>query len=307
MQTFTVDPEDIGERFDIVVREHIDMSRSQIQKHIKRGQIKLNQSSAQASTIIEDGDVVQYPAEILRDDTPEKPEPPKLEVLHEDAHTLVVNKPANLLVHPAPGHEGKATLVDSLLQYDPSISDIGDDKTRPGIVHRLDKDASGVMIVAKTPEAFVHYKRAFKAREVKKTYLALAYGQIEKNHDKIDFKIARSKQQGKMVARPKSQKGKEAETVYDVVERFRTATYVKVRTLTGRTHQIRVHFQAIGHPLVGETLHTVDLNNINPIEIDRIFLHAHKITFNGPDNKEQTVTAPLPDELERLLDNLPKN
>jgi 23S rRNA pseudouridine1911/1915/1917 synthase len=307
MQTFTVDAEDIGERFDIVVREHIDMSRSQIQKHIKRGQIKLNENAAQASTIIEDGDRVSYPAEILKDDTPEKPEPPTLEVLYEDEHTLVVNKPANLLVHPAPGHEGKATLVDSILAYDASIGDVGEDKKRPGIVHRLDKDASGVLIVAKTQEAFHHYKQAFKKRDVKKEYRALAYGQIEKKHDKIDFKIARSKQQGKMVARPKSQKGKEAETVYDVIERFRTATYVNVRTLTGRTHQIRVHFQAIGHPLVGETLHTIDLNNINPIEIDRIFLHAHKITFKNLDNNEQTVTAPLPDELEEVLDNLPKN
>jgi 23S rRNA-/tRNA-specific pseudouridylate synthase len=161
------------------------------------------------------------------------------------------------------------------------------------------------MVIAKNQPAFTHLKRQFMGRHVKKEYTALAYGALPKDHDTIALKIARSKSRRRMVARPEGQEGKEAITEYDVVARYKTATLARVRTLTGRTHQIRAHFKGIDHPLVGDTLYAKrHMRHIKPIPLARIFLHAGKLTVPLPNGTIKTFESPLPKELGALLSNL---
>jgi 23S rRNA pseudouridine1911/1915/1917 synthase len=230
-----------------------------------------------------------------------------LDILFEDDDILVVNKPAGLLVHAAASSPGEETLADALREHAPGLIGVGDEpEVRSGIVHRLDRDVSGVMVVAKTQPAFERLKEAFKAREVGKQYVALVYGKLPKDHDVITMNIARSKRTGKMVARPVSQEGAEAITAYDVLERFKTATLVRAVIKTGRMHQIRAHFFGIGYPVVGDTLHTRRIKNIRPLELGRLFLHAETLTVPMADGTAKTFTAPLPDELQAILKKLPK-
>ncbi|OGL66944.1 hypothetical protein A2856_00375 [Candidatus Uhrbacteria bacterium RIFCSPHIGHO2_01_FULL_63_20] len=231
---------------------------------------------------------------------------PKLDILYEDPDLLVVNKPAGLLVHEAASAPGEKTLVDLVLAHDPKIKDVGE-AGRDGIVHRLDRDVSGVMAIAKTRAVAEHLKDAFSTRDVGKEYVALVYGKLPKDHDVISFKIARSKRTGKMVARPHSQEGKDAVTEYDVLDRFKNHTLVRLKILTGRTHQIRTHMLAIDHPVVGDTLYAKKrMKNIRPLEMDRLFLHSQRLEIPMLDGSRKAFTAPLPDDLAELLKTLPK-
>jgi len=230
-----------------------------------------------------------------------------IEILYEDEGLLVVNKPAGLLVHKTGAKREEVTLIDELVKDRPGMKDVGDDPARPGLVHRLDKDVSGVMAIAKTPEAFEHLKSQFMNRTAQKEYLALVYGKLPKDEGTINFKIARSKSRGRMTSRSGEQEGKEAITEYEVLERFRTATLVRVNIKTGRTHQIRSHFLALGHPVVGDKLYYIKrMRNIRPIEMDRIFLHAKKLTIDLLDGSRKTFETDLPDELKTILEPLPK-
>lgn len=229
-----------------------------------------------------------------------------LDIIFENDDLIVINKPAGVVVHPAKGHEDEPSLIGEILKRNPEIKNVGDDPSRPGIVHRLDKDVSGLLVIAKNQNAFEFLKSQFQNRTITKEYTALVYGKLPKDHDVITFKIARSKASGKMVARPETQEGKEAKTEYDVLKRFKNHTLVRVILYTGRTHQIRVHFQAIDHPLVGDKLYAKKkMKNIRPIEMDRIFLHANKLGFTLPDGTGKIFEIPLPDELKILLNNLP--
>lgn len=281
----------------------MEASRASIQKLIKQGSITVNDAAAKPGTILALGDRVFYPEVELAVSVRNEPAP-VLDVVYEDDDLLVINKPAGLLVHEALPGERRATVVDALLERSPQIAQVGDDPTRPGIVHRLDKDVSGLMVIAKTPEAFDTLKRQFQDRTVVKEYLALVYGALPKETDTIALKIARSKQKGRMVARTGAQEGKEALTTYDVLKRYATATYVRVKILTGRTHQIRVHFQALGYPVVGDKLYKVRHMKFREMPLDRLFLHSHKLTIKLMDGREKAFTVPLPDELEDVLRKL---
>ncbi len=228
-----------------------------------------------------------------------------LSILFENDDVVVFDKPAGVLVHAAPGlHE--PTMVDALLAHNPKMRGIGEDPLRPGIVHRLDKLASGVMIAAKTQGAFTHLKRQFAERHAKKEYLALVYGKLPRDTGTITFPLARSKKTGKMVAKPHGEEGRDAITHYEVIRRFKIATLMHVRIETGRTHQIRAHFRAIDHPIVGDPLYgKKHMRHIRPIELPRIFLHAERLTIELPGGEIKTFTAPLPQELEALLNILP--
>ncbi len=291
-------------RLDIVLTSLIKQSRSQIQKLIKTGVVTVNNKPVTPHLALEEGDVVSYPEHV--DVVPEARVTPVLEILYEDNDILIINKPAGLIVHRAHELDNDPSVVDALLERYPPIKDVGDDEARPGIVHRLDKDVSGVLAIAKSKDAYEHLKKQFQDRTTKKEYLALVYGQLPRNQDRIELKIARSKVRGRMVARAQLQDGKDAITDYEVLKTFKTTTYVRVHILTGRTHQIRVHFLAIDHPLVGDRLYKKTyMKNIRPIELNRIFLHAHALTINLMNGEEKTFTAPLPNELEQILETQP--
>ena len=304
MPTIEISAEHKGERLDKFLTQTMEATRSQIQRLIKQGGITLNGNQIKAGEILSVGDLVFYP-EVELDAHVKKEAAPVLNVLYEDDDLLVIDKPAGLLVHEALKDEHRATVVDGLLERHPEIADVGDDPTRPGIVHRLDKDVSGLMVIAKTQAAFDSLKNQFQNRTIKKEYLALVYGSLTKETNTIDFKIARSKVKGRMVARTGEQDGKDAITQYDVLTRFSTATYVSVRILTGRTHQIRVHFQALGHPLVGDKLYKVRGMKFREIPLNRVFLHSHALTIRLMDGKEKSFTTPLPEDLQTLLRTLP--
>ncbi|MFA4845400.1 MAG: RluA family pseudouridine synthase [Patescibacteria group bacterium] len=305
MPEIHVKTEQANERLDRFLTLNMETTRSQIQKLIEAGSVTVNREVAKSNRRLETGDVVFYPeAEVITHTKTEVA--PLLDILYQDDDILVINKPAGLLVHEAFKDEMRATVVDALLESFPEVTDVGDDPKRPGIVHRLDKDVSGVMAIAKTQAGFEHLKRQFQERTLTKEYLALVYGSLPKDHDVITFKVTRSKAKGRMVARPESQEGKEAHTEYEVLERLNTTTYIRVKILTGRTHQIRVHFQAIGYPIVGDKLYKVKGMKFRPIELDRLFLHAHKLTVRLMDGHEKTFETGLPVELERLLRFLKK-
>jgi len=291
------------QRLDVFLASQLELSRSQIQKLIKAGEVTLSGESVRPNARLETGSVIFYPEDEML--VPVKSSPaPMLDVLFQDDSVLVINKPAGLIVHQATPHDTDPTVVDALLELHPEISDIGEDPTRPGIVHRLDKDVSGVMVIAKTQEAFGELKKQFQNRTVEKEYIALVYGSLPEDHGIIDLKIARSKARGRMVARPESQEGKESKTEYTVIERLPSTTHVRVRIHTGRTHQIRVHFHALGHPLVGDKLYKMRKMKFKPIELDRIFLHARRLGITLPGGERKIFETPLPSELQTLLRKL---
>lgn len=251
---------------------------------------------------------------------------PEIEIIYEDKNYLVINKPSDLIVHGAPGIKDK-TLVDWLLKKYPEMENVGEDKTRPGIVHRLDKDVSGLMVIAKTNEAFFDLKEQFQKRDINKEYLALVHGQIDKDYDEIKFAIKRAKQGYKMAALPlnvddllvrKSPKSRDrgnidgffkarpAITHFKVLKRYINFTYVEVKIETGRTHQIRVHFFAYGHPLVGDNLYYTKKSKEKnkKVGLDRVFLVASKLSFTNLEGEEKKFSINLPKKLESFF---PKN
>jgi len=298
-------PEGIeNERLDVFLAHEFDISRSRIQKVMKNGGVLFDGKPAKPNQAIYTGNIIEIP-ETFEEPKTEKGELPELTILYEDDDVLVIEKPAGLLVHQANEADRVVTLVDVLRNKYPNIHLVGDDEARPGIVHRLDKNVSGVMIVAKTQKAFDHLKDQFKTRMVEKEYVALVYGQLSKDLGTIRLKIARSKKKGHMVSRPEDGEGKEAVTHYEVLERYKTTTLVKVNIETGRTHQIRVHFHANDHSVVGDPLYKKhQMKNIRPIKLDRIFLHARRLTITLPNGERKTFESDLPKQLADILKNL---
>ncbi len=306
MPKITITEQEVGTRIDQMLTDRLEISRSKVQKIIKAGEVTVNSKVAKPNHKLEENDEVEFP-EI--DTTPIVKDPkdtPTLNILYEDDDLLVINKPAGLIVHPVVEEDINPTVVDAVLKLHPEVINVGDDKIRPGIVHRLDKAVSGTMVIAKTQEMFENLKEQFQNRTIGKEYLAMVYGKLPKDHGTINLKIARSEGRGKMVARTGDQEGKDALTEYDVIQEFKNTTYIKVKIHTGRTHQIRVHFYAIDHPLVGDKLYKKKkMRHVRPIEMDRIFLHAHKLSLVLKDGSQKTFTSPLPKELQELMDNLP--
>lgn len=306
IQQFEVNDTQVGERLDVFLSEVLELPRGKTQKLIKSSSVRVGDEVGKPGYKVKEGDLIEVRNEIAIESSIEKTGP-GFNVLHEDDDVLVIDKPAGLLVHRANAEDTSWTLVDALLKRNPEIAGVGDaPEERPGIVHRLDKTASGVMVVAKNQAAFDHLKRQFVDRLAKKEYTALVYGQMEQAAGEINFRIGRSKRSGKMVALPEeSKEGREAITLYDVIQEYSTTSLLKVQIKTGRTHQIRAHMQAIDHPIVGDPLYKKkQMKNINPIELDRIFLHAAKLTIELPCGETKTFEAPLPDELQEVLTNL---
>ena len=293
--SFDATDADAGRRLDHFLQRRLaDFSRARIQSWIKSGRVLINGEPGKPSALLRAADRVEVePADL----PPLKAEPENLpvKILYEDAAVIAVDKPAGLTVHAGAGaHSG--TLVNRLVHHFGSLSQIGGEM-RPGIVHRLDKGTSGVLLVARTDAAHRALAAQFASRTVEKTYLALVEGRIAQDSGRITLPITRDPiRRTRMTARLGH--GREALTEYRVIERFEKFTYLEVRIGTGRTHQIRAHFAAIGHPVAGDRLYGAKAG-------DRIFLHAWRIAFTSPATGERVqVESPLPAELRRSLAGL---
>ena len=305
MMEFVVQETMVNQRIDQVLSTTFGVSRAHIQHMIKEGLVQKSDTPLKSSFMVHAGDKVillQSPTESPLFILSKRP----LDILYEDTDVLVINKPAGIAVHPTHEHDTQETLVEALLQYLPSIKNIGDSPLRPGLVHRLDKGVSGVMIIAKTPSAFLFLKHQFAERLVQKNYLGLVYGTLPNETGTMRFRIGRSKTQGRMVAYPEmSEEGKEAITHYEILQSLKTTTFVKIHIETGRTHQIRVHFYASDHPIVGDPLYKKQhMKHIKPIPLARLFLHSSSLTCTLPNGNTQTFESPLPSELFNLLESL---
>jgi 23S rRNA pseudouridine1911/1915/1917 synthase len=281
-----------GERLDHFLQARMSgYSRARIQAWIKDGLVSVNGEPAKPSTILRGGEQIDVsPADPppLRAEAEDLP----IEILYEDASVIAVNKPAGLVVHAGAGaHSG--TLVNRLVHHFKSLSQVGGE-LRPGIVHRLDRGTSGVMLVARTDAAHRALAAQFSGRTTEKTYLALVEGRVNADSGRITKPIARDpSHRTRMTAR--LDHGRDALTEYRVLRRFEKFTYLEVRIGTGRTHQIRAHLASIRHPVAGDKLYGAQI-------ADRVFLHAWRIRFDSPATGERvTVEAPLPEDLERWL------
>jgi 23S rRNA pseudouridine1911/1915/1917 synthase len=306
MPKLIVDETQQKKRIDQVMVEVLEISRAKIQTLIKSGEITLNDKIAKPHTPVQLNDVVVYPKISTK---PPKQEVSNIElpILYEDDDLIVINKPAGLIVHRTNELDVRPSVADLLVKKYKGIKKVGDNPLRPGIMHRLDREVSGVMVIAKTQSMFDDLKKQFQNRTVEKKYTTLVYGKLPKEHDVIKFAIARSKSQGRMVARTGDQEGKEALTEWDVVERLKNKTLVDVKIHTGRTHQIRVHFLAIDHPVVGDRLYRKkNMRHTKEKNLGRLFLHARSLSIRLADGKKKTISAPLPKELKAVLDALPR-
>ena len=301
--TYTLHVEEDGGRIDTFIAEVLpDLSRTAVQRLIDAGTVTVNGAAPRSSYKVRRGDTVVVhipPAQPVA----LSPEALPLDILYEDADILVVNKAAGMVVHPGAGNYS-GTLVNALLAHCDDLHGIGGE-LRPGIVHRLDKDTSGVMVVAKNDHAIHALQRQFKRREVRKIYIALVIGNIEQAEGVIEAPIGRHRVHRKRMAVVAN--GKPARTRWRVRGRYRDAhtriyTLLDVRLLTGRTHQIRVHFAWLGYPLVGDAVYGPAHS---PLPAPRQFLHARTLTFQHPRTEDKmTFSAPLPDDLATFLASL---
>jgi 23S rRNA pseudouridine1911/1915/1917 synthase len=293
-----------GERLDKALADvHPDLSRVQWQKLIKEQQVSVNGRWAKASMRLEGGEVVTavLPAIVETDLIPEDI---PLDSRYEDDDLLVINKPAGMVVHPGTGHDSR-TLVHAVLHYCPDVLGVGYEK-RPGIVHRLDKYTSGLIIVAKNDRALWHVQKQFRERTVEKVYLALVEGHLEPAAALIDAAIGRAPNHRKrmeVIPPNSSATAKSAQTHYAALVTYDDYTLVECRPKTGRTHQIRVHMAYIGFPIVGDNVYGTRRTRRTPL--GRHFLHAAQLTFRRPSDDEPITTkAELPSDLQAFVDQL---
>ncbi len=279
-----------------------ELSRSRIQSLIKEGQVKANaQVVTKSGWPVNTGDELSVnlpevaPTGIIAEDIP-------LEVIFENEDVAVVNKPAGMVVHPAAGH-ASGTLVNAALAEFEDLEGIGGEM-RPGVVHRLDKDTSGIIVLAKNDRALTALQEQFKSRQVRKVYIALVDGAPPTPTGRVEAAIARDPAHRKKMAVVSLAKGRHAESEYRTLETFPQHTLVEVHPITGRTHQIRLHMAFLKCPIVGDTVY----GRVHPsLEIQRHFLHAARLAITLPgESTPRTFEAPLPIELEQLLESLRK-
>ncbi|HEY7525100.1 MAG TPA: RluA family pseudouridine synthase [Candidatus Limnocylindrales bacterium] len=290
-------------RVDRVVADLTGLSRSHVQRHIAAGRLTRDGQPLRANALVEGG------AELVLE-VPE-PEPPgivpapgiDIRIVYEDEDLLIIDKPAGLVVHPSPGHAAD-TLVNALVAHaGPEAFGGIAGVARPGIVHRLDRDTSGLVMVARTDRAQASLMAQLKARRIKKTYLALVVGSVAAAVGRIEAPIGRDpRHRTRMAVVPD---GRPAVTGYRVRERLAGWTLLELDLVTGRTHQIRVHLDAIGHPVAGDPVYGTGTSRRGPNGLDRLFLHAWRLELVSPSRADLIrAEAPLPDVLEAVLDGL---
>lgn len=294
-----IKPNEAGERLDVFLASKLtESTRSAIAKQLKGGAGLINGKQASVHAFLKTGDKIEYKihatakAQKIREI--EKRVNIKLDklIVKETPDWIVVNKPAGLLVHPD-SQQKNGTLIDLLIEHYPPLAKVGEDPERPGIVHRLDKDVSGLMVAAKTQDAFDDLKQQFAHHATKKVYLALVHGAPPKEEGDIRFRIARSGTKARMAARPESEsRGKAAWSHYKVIKKLKKYSLLQVEILSGRTHQIRAHLFAIGCPVVGDELYK---SKIKTDRIGRIMLQSVELTFDDPKDHERMTFSLPPD------------
>src|ERR1043166_4412577 len=302
--SISVTPEDAGQRLDQYLAGVLDVSRARVQQLISEGKVLVNDVSAKASLKLRGGERISVVGKAERPPLRAIAEEIPLDIVYEDDDLAIINKPAGMMVHAGAGatedQRNRGTLVNALLHHFASLSAVGGEM-RPGIVHRLDKETSGLIVVAKNDEAHRKLAAQFSRREVKKKYIALVHGWVKKDSGTISASISRDRvRRIRMTTRHTG--GREAVSHYKSLRRLDTPfgkfTLVEIKIDTGRTHQIRVHISSIGHPVVGDTLYGAPGNS----GLDRYFLHAHRIRFHRPSTGEQVEgVSPLAIELEAYL------
>ena len=305
--TIFVDSHDSGKRLDLYIASCIsDCSRSVATHLIRNGKIRVQGMVRKPGYRIKAGDEIcghiPPPTPVLFE-----PEPIPIDILHEDDDIIVINKQPGLVVHPAPGHHS-GTLVNALLYHCPKLNGIGG-ALRPGIVHRLDKDTSGVLVAAKNDRAHHHLSRQFKSRRVKKKYLALVYGKMESDSGSVSLPIGRHPVDRKKMS-TNSRKSRVAETTWQIRERFELASLIEVNLKTGRTHQIRVHCAAIKHPVMGDKVYgprktgeknVADGKNLFGM-IPRQMLHAWRLVLTHPMTEAMvSFEAPITSDMQAVI------
>ncbi len=291
--------EQVGQRVDRFITSVLDnMSRNAVQQLIVNGEILVNERASKPGYILRIGDKVQLLQDTAKSRTNSaKPRSMPLEIVYEDEDLLVINKAAGMVVHPAPGHADD-TLVNALLAYYPELQ--GVEGLRPGIVHRLDKDTSGLIIVAKNAPTQATLIEQMKQHQVIKRYLALVEGIVSLEQGSIDAPIGRDPRHRQQMAIT-AKGSREARTHFRVLERFSRHTLLLLELETGRTHQIRVHLKAIGHPIVGDPVYGSG-NTRGNLSLRRQFLHAYQLKFTHPTSgKILELEAPLPEDLKAAL------
>lgn len=286
-----------GKRIDAYLAAELNQSRMTIQRWLENGNVTVNDKKEKASYKVQENDSIQIEEEEPQEISLKAQEIP-ISILYEDNDIIVVNKPKGMVVHPANGNPD-GTLVNAIMAIcKDSLSGIGGE-IRPGIVHRLDKDTSGVIVIAKNDKSHINLSEQIKNHEVEKVYWALVRGIVKENQATIHMPIARSNSDRKKMA--VSKEGKDAITHFKVIERFpeHTCTLLEVKIETGRTHQIRVHLSEIGYPVIGDTVYS---NGKNEWGIEGQCLHAKSLKFKHPlTGKEMTIEAPLPEYFENIL------
>lgn len=295
----TVEQADDGTRIDAYLRAHTDLSRSRVSALMLEGSVSVDgEVQVKPSFKVAAGQCIALtvpqarPVDIIPQDIP-------LDILYQDEDVVIVNKPCGMVVHPAAGNEDR-TLVNALLYHVRDLSGIGGEM-RPGIVHRLDKDTSGLILIAKNDKAHATLSDQFKERSMEKHYRAVAFGHFPDDSGLIDAPIARHPVDRKKMAIVPD--GKPSQTEWKALEQLKGATYLDVHLLTGRTHQIRVHMHSIGHPLLGDRIYAPNIKT--SVHIPRLMLHAYSLAFTHPTTGERmTLCAPLPDKFEATLEKL---
>jgi 23S rRNA pseudouridine1911/1915/1917 synthase len=304
--TLTAQPGETA-RLDRFVSDRLELSRTRVQRLLADGNITLRGRHPRKSEVVQPGDVIEVEVpvvqavDIVAEDLP-------IEIVHEDDHLLVVDKAAGMVVHPAPGHRS-GTLVNALLWHVPDIEGVGG-RARPGIVHRLDRDTSGLLVVAKNDAAHQALSEAIKARRVKRFYLAAAWGHLAESPVVVEAPIGRDPRDRKRMAIVDD--GREATTRFEVRERWLRADLLHVALKTGRTHQIRVHLEHVGHPVIGDATYGLGWERglggptrrwVDQLarRIKRQFLHAAELRFCHPaTGEEMSFESPLPPDLARI-------
>ena len=299
MKNVIVNENDKGKRLDIYIAENFnELSRTMIKKLIESNNVLVNDKSEKVTYKVQANDNISIDVPEAKETKLKAQEIP-LDIIYEDSDIIVVNKPKGMVVHPANGNPD-GTLVNAILSIcKNSLSGIGGE-LRPGIVHRLDKDTSGLIIVAKNDKAHINMSEQIKERNVKKTYIALVRGNVPEEEATINMPIGRSTKDRKKMAVTKN--GKQAITHFKVLKRYSKYTLLEIKIETGRTHQIRVHMAEIGYPVVGDAVYS---NGKNEFGIEGQMLHAYKLEFMHPiTNKHMELTAPLPQYFEEILKKL---